>query len=244
MSKITFERGGIERKVKETFEKNEWDDCVKNERKRMLGGIIGAILVVVLLLSFTSCGFDKSNTLFGFTNSGKPSLKFSWFCTIIFLIVTFLPVLISLFLIKSNSEDWKGFKWFCFIYGGLATLIIVVSKWGFSWSGDGITWMLLTAIVAVVFGFFAGKISKKKHAVETKCPKCGQLSALQEVDRVCTGSHATTISRLVETKDRQGNVIASTRVPVPATRYFYDVHLTCKFCSHNEVWKTNAVYEN
>ena len=197
------------------------------------------IFSIVLLVLFTSCGSEL-----GFINSNNP---FSWFTTIVFLIVTFLPALFSLILIsiKANSEDWSILKVLSFIYGGGAALMaIIMWKTGKNGWEDFNTWMLLTAIVAIVVGFSAIKISKKKLAVETKCPKCGQLSALQEINRVCTGSRSTTVTRTVETKNRNGDVIATTEVPVPATNYFYDIHLTCKFCKHKEIWKTSEIYED
>jgi len=173
---------------------------------------INIFCIVLLALLFTSCA-DK-----GFLSSDT---KIDWFNTIVFLIITFAPALIALFLIKSDSESWDKLGEASLGYGILAIIILGISVWIGSWS-NGTTWMLLTAIVAIAVVFFAIKISKKKFAVETQCPKCGELSALQEIDKVCTGSRSTTVTRTVETKNKKGDVIATTEVPVPATKYFYD----------------------
>jgi len=100
-------------------------------------------------------------------------------------------------------------------------------------------WMFLTTFIAVIFTFFALRISKKKPTVESQCPKCGKLGALQEIDRVYTSCCATIV-----TKSENGDVIGKTEVPMPATKYYYNVHVCCQFCEHKEIWETSAVSEN
>ena len=191
-----------------------------------------ASLFVMLFFSGCTTGSDGI-VVFGFPNDGL-----AWFATIVFLIIIFAPVLVSLVWKNKSSKDWKDLRVATFWYGGLATLGFML---GLIADYKLAIWAFLTALVAFVSAFYSIAKAREQFAIETACPQCKKLSAMEETERKCIGKTSTTVWEDVETKNKNGDVIGTTRVPIAATRYVYDVYTQCKFCGHKDNYTTSEI---
>jgi uncharacterized membrane protein len=95
--------------------------------------------------------------------------------------------------------------------------------------------LIIAAIIAVIVAI--ARYNKK-------CARCKKWGAMKYVKKVNTGTRHITIYRDIETKDRNGKVIATTQIPVPGTRYYYDNHRKCKHCGYKDIVKSDEDYEN
>jgi hypothetical protein len=228
-----------------------------SKMKKFCKKMLPIIFCVGVLLFLTSCGVNSEDDGLGFIDSEH---SFSWVMTIVWLIIVFAPVLLMLIQLFERLEDqqWDSIKNLYFIYGGIASLLGIVciivcitDDPKDAYFVDIAVSFFLMALVAFISAIHAIKKEKEywekleeKRAIETKCHRCGKLSAMQEVKRVCTGSRATTVYKTIPTRNRNGEVIATTEVPVPATEYDYDVYLCCRFCNYKSMSQTYRVSEN
>lgn len=98
-------------------------------------------------------------------------------------------------------------------------------------------WIIVISVIIILIACLI-------YGHNRKCNSCGKWYAMKTTDKVCTGSVATTVIKKEETKNRNGEVIATRNVHVPATRYHYDVYRECKHCSYRDVVGTHETYEN
>jgi len=98
-------------------------------------------------------------------------------------------------------------------------------------------WIILIIVVIGVIIYLV-------YSYNRKCNSCGKWRAMKVLRKKCTGSVQTTIKKTEETKNRNGEVIATRDVHVPATRYYYDVYRKCKHCGYEDVVQTENTCEN
>ncbi len=77
-----------------------------------------------------------------------------------------------------------------------------------------------------------------------KCEACGKYRAMIEVDRVEVGQVQTTVKEKREEKDKDGKVIRSWYVDLPATKTEYIVTRKCKYCEHKDRFKETKIVKN
>ena len=82
------------------------------------------------------------------------------------------------------------------------------------------------------------------YRYEKKCSNCKKWNAMKEYQRDLIGEKASKIKKTLKTKDRNGNVIKTTEVYVPATIYYYDIHRKCKYCGYKDTVKESEKKEN
>ena len=82
------------------------------------------------------------------------------------------------------------------------------------------------------------------YRYEKKCSNCKKWNAMKEYQRDLIGEKASKIKKTLKTKDRNGNVIKTTEVYVPATIYYYDIHRKCKYCGYKDTIKESEKKED
>ncbi len=102
--------------------------------------------------------------------------------------------------------------------------------WGYYWYthlSEGENRQVLFWIVLIVMEITLFIILK---SFSRKCPKCGKLNALKEIDRSNIGRSRTTIDEMKNIYNSKGEIVGSYDAPVPATIYTDKVHYQCRFC--------------
>ncbi len=87
-------------------------------------------------------------------------------------------------------------------------------------------------ILLIVIGVLIAVIILLYLIFSKRCPKCGKLKAMEEISCILVNSIPTTISEKREKKDKNGKVVSSWYVDLPATKYVYEKTFRCKYCQH------------
>jgi len=82
------------------------------------------------------------------------------------------------------------------------------------------------------------------HRFNRKCDKCKKWNAMKKTGTECVDEKPTTIVEKRERKNRNGQVISSWEVDVPATIYYYRTHRKCKHCGYRDYLTSSETAKN
>ena len=99
-------------------------------------------------------------------------------------------------------------------------------------------------LYGILIGILIGVIAFLIYSYSRKCDNCRKWRSMQVMNRRCVGQVATTVKKTEKTKNRDGEVIATREVHVPATKYIYDIYRKCKRCGYEDVVSDYSTVEN
>ncbi|MDE5611537.1 MAG: hypothetical protein K2I90_05915 [Odoribacter sp.] len=82
------------------------------------------------------------------------------------------------------------------------------------------------------------------YRYSTRCDKCKKWGAMKTISKELVSERASSITKKLEKKNRQGEVIGTQEVVVPATVYTYHVHRCCSKCGHRDYLVKTSKREN
>lgn len=93
--------------------------------------------------------------------------------------------------------------------------------------------LIIIILIAIGFILFAG--------YQKKCPNCGRLFSMKEIERKLDHTYSTTIDIEQEIKNNKGEKTGTYKQAVPATAYVHNCIDECKYCGFKkEVKRTNT----
>jgi uncharacterized protein YxeA len=69
----------------------------------------------------------------------------------------------------------------------------------------------------------------------TRCPKCRKFFALVKIKKDCYEQKASHITKKFQDRNKDGKVIRTREVAVPATTYYYKITYKCSYCGFQEI---------
>jgi hypothetical protein len=94
--------------------------------------------------------------------------------------------------------------------------------------------IIIIALIAYVLYFLFDK----------KCSFCGKIGALRIVKRELINQKESKIKETIRTKDKNGKVIRTREVMVPATTKTFRIYYECKNCKKQETRLKTDTYKN
>ncbi len=96
-------------------------------------------------------------------------------------------------------------------------------------------WHVIGGIIVVIFivVLFSGR-----------CSECGKLKAMEEVSCRLLEKVPTTIQETRKKTNKEGKVISTWTVDVPATKSIYKITLKCKYCKCEKTIRREIVQKN
>ena len=73
------------------------------------------------------------------------------------------------------------------------------------------------------------------YRYKRKCDDCGKWNSMKVIKEELVDQKISSITEIRKVKDREGNVIQSREVDVPATVYTYHIHRRCKHCGYQDI---------
>ncbi len=98
--------------------------------------------------------------------------------------------------------------------------------------------MMLSAIIIFIIGLVQYSRRSKK------CKKCGQWNAMHVVEKELVKETPTHKIKTLKDTNKEGKVIRTREVTVPATKYTYHIYEQCSFCSEIKDYITDETVEN
>ena len=98
-------------------------------------------------------------------------------------------------------------------------------------------WIAVIIIIAVI-GYIL------YFLFDRKCSFCGKFGTLRKVKRELVSQKESKIKETISTKDRNGKVIRTREVMVPATTKTFRIYYECKNCKKQETRLETDTYKN
>lgn len=104
--------------------------------------------------------------------------------------------------------------------------------------------MVSSAVIVITIAVIYIIIRVLARGYEEKCPKCGKLFAMKEIEREHVSSYSTTIDVEQEIKDKDGKKSGSYTQAVPATTYVYNCIEQCKYYQFKRTVQKKETYRD
>jgi len=118
--------------------------------------------------------------------------------------------------------------WISSILFALYLLAFVINKYG-------VVWII---VVGIIFLLIVGDGAKRK------CDNCKKWNAMKKIGTKCVDEKPTTVVEKREHKNRNGHVISSWEVDVPATIYYYQTYRKCNHCGYGDYLESSKTEKN